>query len=142
MTGVFGRVSDGLVNIGKGGLKSGVDIAEGGAQAAKELAVGAVKVGENLGKNLFGAVAGVVTLDKEKVKAGTSGTTKGTLELTTDSVKGSGEAVGGSLKSSASDLKGQDRINAWEQEIPTRYQKSMQHARTVLAEMPYPPVTR
>ena len=141
MAGVFGRVSDGLVNMGKSGFKSGVDIAAGGAEAAKELGAGAVKIGSNLGKSLFSTTAGVVTLNKEKVKAGASGTTKGTMDLTRDSVKGSGTAAGGSLKRSASDLKGENRVNAWEADIPARYQTSMAHARTVLADMPYPPVT-
>jgi len=141
LTGVLSRVSDGLVNMGKGGLKSGVDIAEGGVGAAKELGTGAVKVGANLGKSLFSATAGIVTFDKDKVKEGASGTTKGTMDLTKDSVKGSGKAAEGGLKSSASDLKGQDRVKAWEQDIPTRYEVYMQQARTALTEMPYPPVT-
>jgi len=141
MAGVFGRVSEGMVNMGKSGFKSGVDIAAGGAEAAKELGTGAVKIGANLGKSLFSTTAGVVTLNKEKVKAGASGTTKGTMDLTRDSVKGSGTAAGGSLKRSASDLKGENRVKAWEADIPARYQTSMAHARTVLADMPYPPVT-
>ena len=141
LNGVLSRVSDGLVNVGKGGLKSGVNIAEGGVDVAKELGSGAVKVGVNLGKSLFDTTAGLLTLDKEKVKGGASGTTKGTVDITKDSVKESGQAAGGSLKSSASDLKGQARIDAWDQEIPSRYQTYMQHARDVLAEMPYPPVT-
>lgn len=142
MTGVLSRVSEGLVNLGKGGLKSGVNIAEGGVEMVKELGSGTVEVGKNLGKSLFGATAGIVTLDKDKVKEGASGTTKGTVDITKGSVKGSGQAAGGSLKSSASELKGQDRVDAWEEGIPTRYQSTMQHAKTVLAEMPYPPVTK
>ena len=51
------------------------------------------------------------------------------------------KAAGASLKNSASDLKGQDRVNAWDQAIPERHQTYMEHARTVLKEMPYPPVT-
>lgn len=141
MTGVLGRISDGLVNMGKGGLKSGVDIAEGGVEVVKELGSGTVEVGKNLAKSLFSATAGIVTLDKDKVKEGASGTTKGTVDITKGSVKGSGQAAGGSLKSSASELKGQGRVKAWEEGIPARYQSTMQHAKTVLAEMPYPPVT-
>ena len=141
LTGVFSRVSDGLVNLGKGGLKSGVDIAEGGVDVAMELGTGAVKVGANLGKSLFDTTAGLLKLDKEKVKEGASGTTKGTVDITKGSVKGSGKAAEGSLKSSASELKGQDRIDAWDQEIPSRYQTYMQHAQNSLAEMHYPPVT-
>ena len=141
MTGVFSRVSDGLVNMGKSGLKSGVDIAEGGIQAAKELGTGAIKVGANLGKNLFETVAGVVTLDSEKVKEGASGTTRGTIDLTKDSVENTGRAAGGGLKNSVSDLKGVERVRAWERDIPDRYRTTMQHAQRVLAEMPYPPVT-
>ena len=141
LTSVLSRVSDGLVNLGKSGLKSSADIAEGVVGASKELGSGAAKVVKNLGESLFGAVAGTIMLDKKRVKDGISGTTKGTVDLTTDSVKGSGKAAGGSLKSSASELKGEERVRAWEQEIPTRYQTSMQHAQTVLAEMPYPPVT-
>ena len=141
MAGVFGRVSDGLINLGKDGLKSGVDIAEGGALAAKELGVGAVKVGANLGKSLFETTAGMVTFDKEKVKEGAQGSTKGTFELTKGSVTGTGEAAGSGLKNSASEMKGEGRVKAWEQDIPVRYEASMKHARTVLSEMPYPPVT-
>ena len=142
MAGVLSRVSDGLVNLGKGGLKSGVNIAEGGVEAVVELGSGAVEVGKNLGKSLFSATAGIVTLDKDKVKEGASGTTKGTVDIAKGSVKGSGQAAGGSLKSSTSELKGQDRVNAWEEGIPTRYQSTMQHAKKVLAEMPYPPATK
>ncbi|MBW2612351.1 MAG: hypothetical protein JRD49_05320 [Deltaproteobacteria bacterium] len=142
LAGVFSRVSDGLVNLGKSGLKSSADIVEGGVDVAKELGSGTIKVGVNLGKSLFETTVGVVTLDKEKVKEGTSGTTKGTIDLTGESVKGSGQAAGGSLKSSASELKGKERVRAWDQDIPNRYQKFMQHAREALAEMPYPPVTK
>ena len=141
LTGVLGRVAGGLVNIGGHGLKSGVVIAEGGVAAAKELGSGTVKAGANLGKSLFNTTAGLVTLDKEKVKKGASGTTKGTVGITKDSVKGSGKAAGDSLHSSATELKGQGSVNAWDQAIPGRYQTYMQHARKVLDEMPYPPVT-
>ena len=141
MTGVFNRISDGLVNLGKGGLKTGVNIAEGGIGVVKELGSGAVGAGVNLGKSLSSTTAGILTLDKEKVKDGAAGTTKGTLDITKDSVKGSGQAAGGSLKNSAADLKGEDRVQAWEQNIPSRYEASMKHAEKALAEMPYPPVT-
>ena len=141
MVGVLGRVTDGLFDIGKSGLVSGVHIAGGGVDAAKELATGAVDVVANLGISLFNTTAGLLTLDKDKVQAGVSGTTKGTVDITKGSVEGSGKAAGGSLKSSASELKGQERINAWDQEIPSRYQTYMQFARKTLAEMPYPPVT-
>ena len=126
----------------KGGLKTGVNVAEGGVEVVKELGVGAVEAGVNLGKSLFNATAGIVTLDKDKVKEGASGTTKGTVDITRDSVKGSGKAAGDSVKKSTGDLKGEDRVKAWEQDIPSRYEASMQHAEKVLAEMPYPPVTR
>jgi hypothetical protein len=141
LAGVFSRVSEGLVNLGKGGLKSGVHIAEGGVKVVKELGSGAVDVGINLGKSLFSVTVGMVTLDSEKVKAGVGGTTKGTLDSTMESVKGSGEAAGSSLKKTGSELKGQERVKAWEQDIPARYQIAMEHARTVLDEMPYPPAT-
>jgi len=142
LTGVFNRVSDGLVNIGKSGLKSGVHIAEGGVGAAKELGTGALKVGKKLGKSLFETTAGVVTLDKGKVKEGVSESTRGTVDLTKDSIKGTGQAAGGGLKNSASELKGGERVKAWENDIPTRYQKAMQQAGDALVKMPYPPVTR
>jgi hypothetical protein len=142
MAGVFNRVSEGLVNLGKGGLKTGVNVAEGGVEVVKELGSGAVEVGKNLGKSLFSATAGIVTMDKGKVKEGASGTTKGTVDITKGSVKGSSHAVGSSLKGSASELKGQSRVEAWEEGIPERYRTSMQHAETVLAQMPYPPVTK
>jgi hypothetical protein len=141
MAGALGRISDGMVNLGMGGLKTGVNVAEGGVEVVKELGTGAVDLGVNLGKSLFSATAGIVTLDKEKVKEGASGTTQGTVDITKDSVKGSGKAAGDSMKKSTSDLSGEDRVKAWEQDIPARYEASMEHARTVLADMPYPPVT-
>jgi len=141
MVGVLGRVTDGLFDIGKSGLVSGVLIAEGGVDVAKELGSGVVEVGVNLGKSLFDTTAGLLTLDKGKMEAGVSGTTKGTMDITKGSANRSGKAAGGSLESSASELKGQDRIDAWDQEIPSRYQSYMQFARKTLAEMPYPPVT-
>ncbi len=142
LTGVFSRVSDGLVNLGKSGLKSGAGIAKGAVDVTMELGSGAVSVGKNLGKSLFETVAGVVTLDKEKVKEGASGTTKGTVGLTEESIKGSSTAAGGSLKGSAAELSGKERVEAWDQDIPNRYQKFIQHAREALSEMPYPPVTK
>jgi hypothetical protein len=141
MAGVFGRVSEGLVNIGKGGLISGVHIAKGGVDVAVELGAGAVEVGANLVESLFDTTLGLVTLDKDKVKEGVSRTTEGTVDITMDSFDKSGEAAGRSLKDSASGLKGQARIDAWDQEIPTRYQSYMQEMRKFLAEMPYPPIT-
>jgi hypothetical protein len=140
MAGVFGRVSEGLVNIGKGGLISGVHIAKGGVDVAVDLGSGAVEVGANLVESLFDTTLGLVTLDKDKVKEGVSRTTEGTVDITMDSFDKSGEAAGRSLKDSASGLKGQARIDAWDQEIPTRYQSYMQEMRKFLAEMPYPPI--
>jgi hypothetical protein len=141
MAGVFGRVVDGLANVGIDGLKSTFDIAEGGVDAAKQLGSGAVDVGVNLAKGLFDTTAGLLTLKKEKVKEGISGSTTGTVDITRDSVKGSGRAAGDSVKRSGTALKGQERVKAWEQDIAARYEASMQHAEKVLAEMPYPPVT-
>jgi hypothetical protein len=141
MTGALGRISDGMVNLGWDGLKTGVNVAEGGIEVMKELGTGAVDLGVNLGKSLFSATAGLVTLDKDKVKQGASGTTRGTFDITKDSVKGSGKAAGDSMKKSTRELTGEGRVKAWEHDIPARYEASMEHARTVLAEMPYPPVT-
>jgi hypothetical protein len=142
LTGIYSRVADGFINIGKTGLISGVNIAEGGVDAAKELGSGTVKVGKNLVKGLFGTIAGLITLDKKKVEKGVSGTTKGTVDLTIESVDGTGKAAGGGLKSSASELKGDNRVRAWEKGIPTRYRKYMQMARDALSKMPYPPFTQ
>jgi hypothetical protein len=141
MAGVFDRVADGLGNLGIDVLGSTVSIAEGGVDTALELGSGAAKVGVNLGKSLFDTTVGLLTLQKEKVKEGVSGSTTGTVDITKNSVKKSGNVAGDSLKRSGTGLKGQERIDAWDQEIPNRYQEYMQHAHNVLADMPYPPVT-
>jgi|GEM_PF-1415294 len=142
LAGIYSRVADGLINIGQSGLIAGFNIAEGGVDAAMELGSGAAKVGKNLGKGLFGTIAGLLTLDEQKVKKGVSGTTMGTIDLTIDSVEGTGKVAGGGLKSSASELIGDNRVRAWEKEIPTRYRKAMQNARDALSKMPYPPFTQ
>ncbi len=45
------------------------------------------------------------------------------------------------MKSSASDLKGDDAVQAWNEGIPARYKKLNQVAKEKIAKMPYPPVT-
>jgi len=45
------------------------------------------------------------------------------------------------MKSSTSDLKGDDVMQAWNEGIPARYKKYKQVAKEKIAKMPYPPVT-
>ncbi|MBC2717934.1 MAG: AsmA family protein [Desulfobacteraceae bacterium] len=141
LAGVYSRVSDGLLNIGKGGLGAGVDIVEGGVDVVKEVGSGALDIGKNLGVSLFEVGKGVATLDRQELSEGLVGSTRGTVGLTFDSVKGAGSAVGGGVESSVSELKGDTRVQAWDEGIPTRNQEAIQQAQEALAKMPYPPVT-
>jgi len=141
LAGVYGRVSDGLLNLGKSGLSAGVGIARGGVGAAGEVGSGALKIGKNIGKNLFTTWTGLLTLDQSQVKEGLIGSTKGSADLTFDSVKGAGNAAGGGLKGSVSELKGDAVLQAWDKGIPARYKTAMQQAKKALVKMQYPPVT-
>ena len=140
MSGVF-RVTDGVLNIGRSSLASGVSLVEGGVDTAKAAGTGALKVTKQFFKGLFDTGAGVATLDKERVGKGLTGSTKGTIDMSRDSVKGAGSAAGGGLDKSVSDLTGKAAVQAWDKGIPDRYQAYMEDARTALEKMPYPPVT-
>ena len=141
LAGVFSRVSDGLVNMGKRGLGGGFRIAKGGVDVAKELGSGSLNVGKNLGKSVLGIGRGLVTLDQKDLEEGLTDITKGSVAITADSVKRTGTAAGGGLQDSFSDLKGDDVLQAWDNGIPARYQAAMKQAEDALANMPYPPVT-
>jgi hypothetical protein len=136
------RVSGGLLNMGKGGMRAGVGIAKGGVDVTKEVGSGVLKIGGSLGKNLFKVVTGLVTVDKQQLGEGIVDATKGAAGLTADSVQGAGSTAGDGLKGSFSDLKGDVVLQAWDDEIPTRHQAAMQQAQKALAEMPYPPVAK
>ena len=141
LAGVYSRVSDGLLNLGKDGLSAGVGIAEGGLGAVGKVGSGALKIGKNIGKNLFKTGAGLVTRDRQQLREGLVGSTKGSADLAMDSVEGAGSAAGGGLKGSVSDLKGDTALRAWDEDIPARYQTAMQQAQEALVKMHYPPVT-
>ncbi len=139
--GVF-RVTDGLLSIGKRGLGTGVSLAEGGFDVAKEVGSGTLKIGKKLVTGLFDTGTGLVTLDQKQVKKGLAGSTRDTIDLSMDSVKGAGMAAGVGLGTSVSDLTGDAALQAWDKGIPSRYQTAMQRAQKALAKMPYPPVTK
>ena len=140
LAGVF-RVTDGVLSIGKSGLATGVSVAQGSVDVAKEVGSGTVKMGKKLLGGLFDTGKGIATLDAKKTKKGFVDSTKGTIDLSMDSVKGAGSAAGGGLDKSVSDLTGSAAVKAWDKGIPTRYQTAMQQAQKALAKMPYPPVT-
>ena len=141
LAGVFNRVSEGLVNLGKKGLGAGFKIAGGGVDAAKELGSGTVKVGKNLGEGLLGIGSGMVKMDRKNLKEGLTRMTRDTVGLTADSASGTGRAAGGGLQDSYSNLKGAGALQAWDDGIPARYRAAMKQAQDALAQMPYPPVT-
>jgi hypothetical protein len=141
LAGVFSRVSDGLVNLGKRGFSTGFIITKGGVDVAKELGSGALKVGMNLGESLLKVGTGLVTLDQQELGKGLTGSTKGTVDLTVDSADNTSTAASGGLKDSFSGLKGDAALQAWDKGIPERYRAEMKKAQEVLTKMPYPPVT-
>ena len=141
LAGVYSRVSDGLLNLGKGGLSAGVTIIGTGVNVVGEVGSGVLNVGKSIGSGLIDAGAGLVTFDQEELKKGLSGTTKGTVDVTVDSARGTGSAAGEGVKSSASDLEGGKRVKAWNEGIPERHKKAMEKVPDALSKMPYPPVT-
>ena len=141
MAGVF-RVTDGVLSIGMSGLATGVSLSQGGVDVAKKMGSGAVKTGNKLLGGLFDTGKGMAALDANKTKKGFDDSTKGTIDLSMDSVKGAGSAAGGGLDKSVSDLTGAAAVKAWDKGIPTRYQTDMQRAQEAIEKMPYPPVTK
>jgi uncharacterized protein involved in outer membrane biogenesis len=141
LDGIYGRVSDGLVNFGASGLGAGAGIAKGGVGAAKEVGSGAIAVGKNIVENLFKAGAGLFSLDQKQVQEGLVGSTKGSADLTLNSVEGAGSKAGEVLNGSVSKLKGDAALKAWDKGIPSRFKTVMKQARKKLMKMPYPPVT-
>lgn len=141
MEGVYNRVSDGLVNFGTNGLGAGVGIAEGGVGAAKEVGYGAIEIGKNLGENLWKAGTGLLSFDQKQVEEGLIGSTRGSVDLTRDSVESAGSAAAGGLKGSVSRLNGNAALKAWNKGIPSRFETAMKQAKKKLMEMPYPPAT-
>ncbi len=139
LAGVF-RVKDGVLNLGKSGLGAGISIAESSVDVAKEVGSGTLKVGKKLLGGLFDTTKGLATLDKKKVKKGLVGSTVGTIDLSLDTVGGAGSAAGSGLGQSASKLTGAAAVQAWDKDIPARYQTAMQRAQDALEIMPYPPV--
>jgi uncharacterized protein involved in outer membrane biogenesis len=140
LAGVYSRVSEGLVNLGKQGLNVGVDIAEGGVDVAKEVGSGALKVGKNLGESFFEIGTGMLALDQQQLRKGLVGSTSDTFSLTMDSVSDAGSAADDGLKSSVSELTGDAMLQSWDERIPARHQAAMKQAQNALTKMPYPPV--
>ena len=141
LAGVFNRVSDGLVNLGKRGFSAGFKITEGGVDVAKEMGSGALKVGMNLGESLLETGFGLATLDQQELGKGLTGLTKDTVDVTVDAADNAGTAADGGLKDSFSGLKGDAALQAWDKGIPERYREQMKKAQKALTKMPYPPVT-
>lgn len=83
----------------------------------------------------------MATLGSRELKKGLKGATKDTGDLVAASADDTGKAVGGSMTSSVSDLKGDERVQAWDEGISIRHQTAMQQAQEALVKMPYPPVT-
>jgi hypothetical protein len=140
MSGIL-RVTDGVLNIGRSSLATGVSLVEGGVDTAKAAGSGVMKATKQFFKGLVDTGAGLATLDKEKVGKGLAGSTKGTIDMSMDSMKGAKNAARDGLDRSASDLTGNAAVQAWDQGIPDRHQVYMQRARTALEKMPYPPTT-
>jgi hypothetical protein len=139
-SGAFDRISEGLVNLGVDTLSAGVSIAQSGVSIVDEVGSGVLDIGKNLGVSALEIGTGLLKLDGEELQEGLEGATKDTLSLTAGSVKDTGSAGGDGLADSVSDLKGDDRLQAWDREIPARYRTAMQQASDALAKMPYPPV--
>ena len=139
LAGAYSRVADGMVNLGLKGLGAGVDIVEGGLGVAKAVGKGALEVGKNIGESALEVGTGLVTLDQQKLEKGIKGTTIDTARLTSDTVKDSGTAASDSLGQSASELKGDNQKQKWDDGIPERFQVAMQEAKGDLAKMSFPP---
>lgn len=139
LTGVYSRVSDGLLNLGKGSINAGLDIASSGVDIAQAVGTGTLSIGKNLGTSLFETGSGLITLDKEQLSHGLMGTSKGTLQIGYDSVTESGSAATGGLKGSYHSLDGSNAEQAWNEGIKTRYEHSMLQAEKALLQMRYPP---
>jgi len=129
-----------LVNLGGDTLGAGVSIAKSGISVVGEVGTGVWNVGKNLGVSALEIGTGLLTLDGDHLNEGLEGVTKDTVDLTLDSAGGAGSAAGDGLGESMSDLTAADRIKAWNQAIPDRYQTAMQQAREALQKMPYSPV--
>ena len=141
LLGVVGRFSGGLFGLGKGGIDAGADIASGGVEMTKGLGSGVLKIGKSILKGIRGVGTGLVTRDKDQVKTGLTESTVGAVVVTVDSAKNVGSSTVQGVSSSYSSLKGDARLNAWNQEIPARHEAAMQRAQNALTKMPYPPVT-
>ncbi len=141
LAGVYSRISNALFSVGKSGWNLGGDIASESANTVKSVGVGAFNIGKNLGKSLFEAGTGLVTLDQKQLSEGLVGTTKGTFNTTTDSVSGVGSAASGMLKSPSKSLSGDASMQQWNKLIKTRFDTMMSLAQKKLPNMHYPPVT-
>ena len=139
LAGVYSRLSDGLLNVGKGGLNAGLDIASSGVDIAEAVGSGTLSIGKNLGISLFEAGTGLVTLDQQQLSEGLVGTSKGTLDIGFDSVAESGNVAKGGIKGSYQNLDGSSSLRAWNEGIKSRYEHSMQKAEGALSQMAYPP---
>ena len=142
LSGAFDRISDGLLNLGAGTLGAGVTIAKGGVSVLGDVGEGGWALGKNLAVSTFGIAKGVVTLDLGEVGEGLKGATKESLNITAGSIKKAGTDAGQGLEGSVSDLKGDKRVSAWDDQIPARYEAYMQQAREALSKMPYPPAIK
>jgi hypothetical protein len=139
LSGAFDRISDGLINLGGDALGAGVSIAKGGVSVLGDVGKGGWMLGKNLAVSTFGVAKGLVTLDSGEVGKGLQGATKESLAITAGSLKEAGTDAGHSLGDSVSDLTGDDRVRAWDSQIPARYEAVMEQAREFLSKMPYPP---
>lgn len=142
LAGVYSRFSDGLINLGKGGLNAGLDIASSGVGIAEAVGSGTISIGKNLGVSLFEAGTGLVTLDQQQLSHGLVGTSKGTLDIGYNSVAKSGNAATGGLKGSYQNLDGSNALQAWNDGIEARYENSMLQAESALLQMAYPPAIK
>lgn len=141
LAGVYSRFSDGLLNLGKGGINASLDIASSGIDIAEAVGSGTLNISKNLGKGLFETGTGLVTLDQQQLSEGLISSSKGTFDIGFDSVTESSTAATGGIRGSYHNLDGSNSLKAWNEAIKPRYEHSLQKAEASLLQMEYPPST-
>ena len=124
-TALLGRTTDSLLASGGSAVKAGGATVVGGAKALAEVGGGVLSAGATLGGGLLSTVAGVVTLDGDRIRQGVTSATSGTAGALVDGVKESGSAVATGVRRSADHMTGDTTRAAWWADAPRRHTTAM-----------------
>ncbi len=133
LRGAFNRLGGGAWNLAEGVVGSGIEAVSGGVGAVADLGGGILSAGADVGGGLARIVAGVVTLDGDRIGAGARRATVGAAGSLGDGLVAAGGGVVDAGGSTVGALGGSRVRNPWREAIPQRHGAEVMRADLVLA---------